>query len=114
MVDVNYGGSTGYGTAYRRRLHGRWGIVDVDDCVNAALHLVRAGEVDGNRLLVTGGSAGGYTTLAALTFRDVFRAGASYYGVSDLEALAKEDPQVRVALPGLPGRPLPGAPRPLP
>ena len=90
VMDVNYGGSTGYGTAYRRRLNGRWGIVDVDDCVNAALHLVRAGEVDGDRLLVTGGSAGGYTTLAALTFRDVFRAGASYYGVSDLEALATE------------------------
>ena len=90
VVDVNYGGSTGYGTAYRRRLNGRWGIVDVDDCVNAALHLVRAGEVDGDRLLVTGGSAGGYTTLAALTFRNVFRAGASYYGISDLEALAKE------------------------
>ena len=62
----------------------------MDDCVSAALHLVRAGEVDGDRLLVTGGSAGGFTTLAALTFRDVFRAGASYYGVSDLEALAKE------------------------
>ncbi len=90
VVDVNYGGSTGYGTDYRRRLNGRWGIVDVDDCVNAALHLVRAGEVDGERLLVTGGSAGGYTTLAALTFRELFRAGASYYGVSDLEALAKE------------------------
>ena len=90
VVDVNYGGSTGYGTAYRRRLNGRWGIVDVDDCINAALHLVRAGEVDGDRLLVTGGSAGGYTTLAALTFRNVFRAGASYYGISDLEALAKE------------------------
>ena len=90
VVDVNYGGSTGYGTAYRRRLNGQWGIVDVDDCVNAALHLVRAGEVDGDRLLVTGGSAGGFTTLAALTFRDVFRAGASYYGVSDLEALAME------------------------
>ena len=90
VVDVNYGGSTGYGTDYRRRLNGRWGIVDVDDCVNAALHLVRAGEADGERLLVTGGSAGGYTTLAALTFRDLFRAGASYYGVSDLEALAKE------------------------
>ena len=90
VVDVNYGGSTGYGTAYRHRLNGRWGIVDVDDCVNAALHLVRAGEVDGARLLVTGGSAGGFTTLAALTFRDVFRAGASYYGISDLEALARD------------------------
>ena len=90
VVDVNYRGSTGYGTDYRRRLNDRWGSVDVDDCVHAALHLVRAGAVDGERLLVTGGSAGGYTTLAALTFRDVFRAGASHYGISDLEALAKE------------------------
>ena len=90
LVDVNYGGSTGYGTQYRRRLNGQWGIVDIDDCINAALHLVRQGEVDGDRLMVRGGSAGGYTTLAALTFRDVFRVGASYYGVSDLEALARE------------------------
>ena len=90
VVDVNYGGSTGYGTAYRRRLNGQWGIVDIDDCINAALHLVREGEVDGDRLMVRGGSAGGYTTLASLTFRDVFKVGASYYGVSDLEALATE------------------------
>ena len=90
VVDVNYGGSTGYGTEYRRRLNGQWGIVDIDDCINAALHLVREGEVDGDRLMVRGGSAGGYTTLASLTFRDVFKVGASYYGVSDLEALANE------------------------
>ena len=90
VVDVNYGGSTGYGTEYRRRLNGQWGIVDIDDCINAALHLVREGEVDGDRLMVRGGSAGGYTTLASLTFRDVFKVGASYYGVSDLEALATE------------------------
>lgn len=90
VVDVNYGGSTGYGRAYRERLHGRWGVVDVDDCVNAALHLVEKGLVDGNRLAIRGGSAGGYTTLCALAFRDVFKAGASYYGVSDLEGLAKE------------------------
>ncbi len=90
VVDVNYGGSTGYGTAYRRRLTGRWGIVDVDDCVNAARHLVDLGYVDGDRLAIDGGSAGGFTTLAALTFRDIFRAGASYYGVSDLEALARD------------------------
>ena len=90
VVDVNYGGSTGYGTELRRRLDGQWGIVDIDDCINAALHLVREGEVDGERLMVRGGSAGGYTTLAALTFRDVFKVGASYYGVSDLEALATE------------------------
>lgn len=90
VVDVNYGGSTGYGTAYRRRLNGNWGIVDVDDCVNAALHLARAGKADADRLMIRGGSAGGYTTLAALAFRDVFRVGASYYGVSDLSALARD------------------------
>ena len=90
VVDVNYGGSTGYGTEYRRRLNGTWGIVDVDDCVNAARFLVARGDVDGERLAIDGGSAGGYTTLAALTFHDLFKAGTSYYGVSDLEALAKE------------------------
>ena len=90
VLDVNYGGSTGYGTEYRRRLNGRWGIVDVDDCVNAVLFLVERGDVDVDRLAIKGGSAGGYTTLAALTFRDVFKAGASYYGISDLEALAKD------------------------
>ena len=90
VLDVNYGGSTGYGTEYRRRLNGRWGEVDIDDCVNGALYLVERGDVDGERLAIKGSSAGGYTTLAALTFRDVFKAGASYYGVSDLEALAKE------------------------
>ncbi len=89
IVDVNYGGSTGYGTQYRRRLNGEWGIVDIADCVNAALHLVNEGEVDGERLMIRGGSAGGYTTLAALAFRDVFRVGASLYGVSDLGALAE-------------------------
>jgi dipeptidyl aminopeptidase/acylaminoacyl peptidase len=90
VLDVNYGGSTGYGREYRQRLNGQWGIVDVDDCVNGARSLVERGEVDGNRLAIRGGSAGGYTTLAALTFRDVFKAGASHFGVSDLEALAKE------------------------
>ena len=90
VIDVNYGGSTGYGTEYRRRLNGTWGIVDVDDCVNAARFLAARGDADPERLAISGGSAGGYTTLAALTFHDVFRAGASYYGVSDLEALAKE------------------------
>ena len=90
VVDVNYGGSVGYGTEYRRRLNGNWGVVDVDDCVNAALHLAARGDADPGRLAISGGSAGGYTTLAALTFREVFQAGASYYGVSDLEALAKE------------------------
>jgi len=90
VLDVNYGGSTGYGRAYRQRLNGQWGIVDVDDCVNGARYLVERGEVDGNRLCISGGSAGGYTTLAALTFRHTFKAGASYYGISDLEALAKD------------------------
>jgi len=90
VLDVNYGGSTGYGRAYRLRLEGQWGIVDVDDCVNNARYLVERGEVDADRLAIRGGSAGGYTTLCALTFRDVFKTGASYFGVSDLEALAKE------------------------
>lgn len=90
VLDVNYGGSTAYGRAYRERLKGQWGIVDVDDCVNGALYLVRQGLADGKRLAIDGGSAGGYTTLAALTFRNVFAAGASYYGVSDLETLAKD------------------------
>jgi dipeptidyl aminopeptidase/acylaminoacyl peptidase len=90
FVDVNYGGSTGYGRDYRQRLVGQWGIVDVDDCANAAKYLAEQGLVDGERLAIAGGSAGGYTTLCALTFRDVFKAGASYYGVSDLEALATD------------------------
>jgi len=90
VVDVNYGGSSGYGREYRERLKGRWGIVDIDDCVNAALFLAEREQVDRDRLAIRGGSAGGFTTLAALTFRDVFKTGASHYGVSDLEALAKE------------------------
>ena len=90
VFDVNYGGSTGYGRAYRERLIERWGIVDVDDCVNGAKYLAAQGRVDGERLIIKGGSAGGYTTLAVLTFRDSFKAGASYYGVADLEALARD------------------------
>jgi dipeptidyl aminopeptidase/acylaminoacyl peptidase len=90
VVDVNYGGSTGYGRAYRNRLRGNWGVVDIEDCVNAARYLVETGRADGQRLAIRGGSAGGYTTLAALTFTDVFAAGASYYGVSDLAALATD------------------------
>jgi len=90
VLDVNYGGSTGHGRAYRQRLESQWGVVDVDDCVNGARYLVERGEVDGNRLAIRGGSAGGYTTLSALTFRDIFKAGASYFGISDLEALAKD------------------------
>jgi dipeptidyl aminopeptidase/acylaminoacyl peptidase len=90
VLDVNYGGSSGYGRDYRERLEGQWGIVDVDDCVNGALYLAAQGRVDGERLAIRGSSAGGYTTLCALTFRNIFKAGASYYGISDLEALAKE------------------------
>jgi dipeptidyl aminopeptidase/acylaminoacyl peptidase len=90
VCDVNYGGSTGFGRAYRERLLGRWGEVDVEDCVSAAVHLSADGKADGNRLVITGGSAGGYTTLCALTFHDVFKAGASHYGVSDLETLARD------------------------
>ena len=90
VLDVNYGGSSGYGRAYRQRLNSQWGVVDVDDCVNGARYLVENGYVDGNRLAIRGGSAGGYTTLSALTFRDVFKAGASYYGISDLEAMTRD------------------------
>jgi dipeptidyl aminopeptidase/acylaminoacyl peptidase len=90
VVNVNYGGSTGYGRAYRERLDGKWGVVDVDDCVAAARMLVTRGDVDERRLLIRGESAGGYTTLAALGFRDVFRAGASWYGLSDPERLHLE------------------------
>ncbi len=90
VVDVDYGGSTGYGRDYRERLKDNWGVVDVDDCVNAARYLVKQGEVDGNRLAISGGSAGGYTTLCALTFRKLFNAGASYFGISDLETMAKD------------------------
>ena len=85
VVDVDYGGSTGYGRAYRERLNGNWGVVDLNDCVNAARHLVDQGEADPDRLLITGGSAGGYTTICALTFTDVFAAGATYFGIADLE-----------------------------
>ena len=90
VLDVNYRGSSGYGRAYRELLNSRWGVVDVDDCVNGARYLAETGQVDGDRLAIRGGSAGGYTTLCALTFRDTFKAGASHYGISDLEALAKD------------------------
>ncbi|MGB0388998.1 MAG: S9 family peptidase [Ardenticatenaceae bacterium] len=89
VVDVNYGGSTGYGREYRERLNGSWGIVDVMDCINAARYLIEQGKVDGTRIAVRGGSAGGYTTLRALTWQDFFAAGASYFGVADLGALAE-------------------------
>lgn len=90
VLDVNYGGSTGYGRAYRRRLNDNWGLVDVQDCINGAKFLVTQGKADEKRLAIRGGSAGGYTTLCALAFYDFFSAGASYYGVSDAEALAVE------------------------
>src|SRR5256885_25383 len=90
VVDVNYGGSTGYGREYRKRLNDHWGIVDVQDCVNATRYLATRGQADGERLGIRGGSAGGYTTLCALAFTNTFKAGASYFGVSDLELLAKD------------------------
>ena len=90
VLDVDYRGSTGYGRRYRERLYGEWGVVDVEDCVAGALHLAETGRADRERLAIRGGSAGGYTTLAALTFHDAFGAGASYYGISDLEVLAAD------------------------
>jgi dipeptidyl aminopeptidase/acylaminoacyl peptidase len=90
VCDVNYGGSTGYGRDYRNRLRGNWGVVDVADATNAALYLANQGQADRAKLLIRGGSAGGYTTLAALAFGNAFRAGASLYGVSDLELLATD------------------------
>ena len=90
VLEVNYGGSTGYGREYRERLRGQWGIVDVNDSVNAAKYLVDRGEVDEEKLAIRGGSAGGYTTINSLTFRDVFKAGASYYGISDLETFVDD------------------------
>jgi dipeptidyl aminopeptidase/acylaminoacyl peptidase len=88
VVDVDYGGSSGYGRAYRRRLTGNWGVVDTVDCINAARYLAARGDVDADRLAIRGGSAGGYTTLNALTRHSVFAAGASYFGLADLEAFA--------------------------
>jgi len=90
VLDVNYGGSTGYGRDYRERLKGQWGIVDVADCVNGARYLASKGLVDTDRLAIRGGSAGGYVTLCAITFHHVFNAAACYYGISDLEAMARE------------------------
>jgi dipeptidyl aminopeptidase/acylaminoacyl peptidase len=90
VLDVNYSGSTGYGRPYRDRLKGQWGIVDVEDVVAGAKAMVAAGKADPDRLIIRGGSAGGYTTLAALTFHDTFKSGASYYGISDLEVLQQD------------------------
>ena len=90
VLDVNYRGSTGFGRAYRDALQRNWGVADVEDCINGAKFLAERGLVDKDRMVITGGSAGGYTTLAALVFHDVFRGGASYYGVSDIAALARD------------------------
>lgn len=90
ILDVNYGGSTGFGRSYRERLNGQWGVVDVDDCCHGAEYLAKKGLVDPKRMVIKGGSSGGYTTLAALAFRNVFAAGVSLYGISDLEALARD------------------------
>jgi dipeptidyl aminopeptidase/acylaminoacyl peptidase len=90
VVDVNYRGSSGYGRAYRNELRGTWGVVDTEDCVAAARYLAEQGETDGAQLAIRGGSAGGYATLCALTFHDAFAAGASYFGVADVEALARD------------------------
>ncbi len=89
FVDVNYGGSSGYGRAYRQRLKGSWGVVDVDDCINAARHLVDQGLVAPDRIHVTGGSAGGFTVLLSMTKRRFYNAGASHYGIGDLELFDK-------------------------
>lgn len=91
VLDVNHGGSTGYGRAFRERLNGQWGIVDIDDCVSGVRALADAGVVDGGRVAIRGGSAGGYTTLRALTSSTVFAAGTSLYGISDLRALLADD-----------------------
>jgi dipeptidyl aminopeptidase/acylaminoacyl peptidase len=90
VLDVNYRGSSGFGRTYRHALDGRWGIADVEDCVRGAQYLVQQGRADPARLAIRGSSAGGFTTLCALTFHNVFAAGASYYGISDLEALAQD------------------------
>jgi len=90
VADVNYRGSSGFGRAYRQKLHGQWGVADVEDCVCVAQFLSQRGDVDANRLIIRGGSAGGFTVLSALAFHDTFTAGASLYGVADLEALAND------------------------
>jgi dipeptidyl aminopeptidase/acylaminoacyl peptidase len=90
VLDVDYGGSTGYGRDYRKRLEGEWGVVDLDDCVNGARGLVAEGIVDGERLAIRGGSASGYTTLCAVTFSETFRAGTSYFGIGDLETFVAQ------------------------
>jgi dipeptidyl aminopeptidase/acylaminoacyl peptidase len=93
VVEVNYAGSTGYGRAYRKRLSGQWGVLDVADCLDAARSLVRAGEVDGRWLVISGASAGGFTALCALAFHDLFAAGTSAYGIADLETFREQAPK---------------------
>ena len=90
VADVDYRGSTGYGRSFRHRLRNSWGLADVEDCVAVARHLVTQKKVDKNKLAIKGGSAGGFTVLAALTFHDTFTAGASRYGIADLAILAKD------------------------
>lgn len=90
VLDVDYGGSSNYGRAYRERLNDQWGIVDIDDCVNGAQHLINEGMVDPERVIIQGWSASGYTTLSALAFRDFFKAGVSYFGIGDLEAMVHD------------------------
>jgi dipeptidyl aminopeptidase/acylaminoacyl peptidase len=90
VLDVDYGGSTGYGQAFRKRLNGQWGIVDVEDCVAGAQYLAEQGLVDGERLAIRGGSASGFTTLAALAFTDVFDAGCTQFGIGDLRAFVND------------------------
>lgn len=90
VVDVNYGGSTGYGREYRQRLNGNWGVVDVMDCINAARYLIDQGQADPQRVAIRGGSAGGYTTLRALTWQNFFAAGANYFGLAELEAFVDD------------------------
>ncbi|HEX7760885.1 MAG TPA: prolyl oligopeptidase family serine peptidase [Caulobacteraceae bacterium] len=90
VVDVDYGGSSGYGRAYRQRLNGQWGVVDVEDVIAAVEFLAGSGRVDPARVAIHGGSAGGFTVLAALAQSEVFAAGADFYGVSDLAALARD------------------------
>jgi dipeptidyl aminopeptidase/acylaminoacyl peptidase len=93
VVEVNYAGSTGYGRAYRKRLTGQWGILDVADCLDAARSLIQAGEVDGRRLVISGASAGGFTALGALAFHDLLSAGTSAYGIADLETFREQAPK---------------------
>jgi dipeptidyl aminopeptidase/acylaminoacyl peptidase len=93
VLEVNYAGSTGYGRAYRERLTGQWGVLDVADCLDAARSLIQAGEVDGRRLVISGASAGGFTALCALAFHDLFVAGTSTYGIADLETFRQQAPK---------------------